>query len=167
MGLFDVSEADAVEWKEKFRQIAQEHVDEPVIAAAPFRRGGAGAQMVTSKAGLGAVVYAGIGLFQKKKAGGLPARVFLVVTPTKLHAFTWTFKGRNYKLKDEAAVWDRAGLRTSTEPKMGLTMLTIESPAEGEKATLAPGGVKDDPFSEEVIRALQDNVTTPPAATSA
>ena len=28
-------------------------------------------------------------------------------------------------------------------------MLTIESPTEGEKATLAPGGVKDDPFTQE------------------
>jgi len=33
-------------------------------------------------------------------------------------------------------------------------MLTIESPAEGEKATLAPGGVADDPFSADVIAAL-------------
>jgi hypothetical protein len=74
-------------------------------------------------------------------------------------------KGRNYKLKDEAAVWDRAGLRFSTEQKMGLTMLTIESPTESEKATLAPGGVKDDPWTQEVIRVLQENVTeAPPAA---
>ena len=38
---------------------------------------------------------------------------------------------------------------------MGLTMLTIESPTEGEKATLAPAGVKDDPWSLGVIRELQ------------
>ena len=48
---------------------------------------------------------------------------------------------------------------------MGLTMLTIESPTESEKATLAPGGVKDDPWTQEVIRVLQENVTeAPPAA---
>ena len=81
--------------------------------------------------------------------------VFLVVTPTKLHAFNYGFKGRSYKLKKEAAVWERAGLRISTERKMNLTMLTIESPAEGEKATLAPGGVADDPLTRAVIEELQ------------
>jgi hypothetical protein len=40
---------------------------------------------------------------------------------------------------------------------MGLTMLTIESPADGQKATLAPGGVKDDPWSQEVIRVLTES----------
>jgi len=73
-------------------------------------------------------------------------------------------RGRNYKLGDEVAVWERAGLRISTEPKMGLTMLTIESPAEGEKVTVAPGGIKDDPWTQEVIRVLRENVTEAPAA---
>ena len=73
--------------------------------------------------------------------------MFLVVTPSKVHAFKYKFRGRRYTLQDEVAVWDRPGLKISTENKMGLTMLTIESPAEGEKATLAPGGIKDDPWS--------------------
>ena len=87
----------------------------------------------------------------------------LVVTPTKLHAFKYKFRGRNYQLQDEAAVWDRTGLRISTEGQLGLTMLTIESPTEGEKATLAPGGVKDDPWTQEVIRVLTDQITEAPA----
>jgi hypothetical protein len=86
-----------------------------------------------------------------------------VVTPTKLHAFKYKFRGRNYAIQDEAAVWDRAGLRISTKPQMGLTMLTIEAPAEGTSATLAPGGVKDDPWSQEVIRVLTEGVTEAPA----
>ena len=73
--------------------------------------------MVASKAQLGGIVYAGIKLLNKKKAGGLPERVMLAVTPTKLYAFNLGFKGRDYKLKDEAAVWDRAGLQVSTERK--------------------------------------------------
>jgi len=42
-----------------------------------------------------------------------------------------------------------------------MTALTIESPAEGEKATLVGIGVKDDPISQEMIAALQG---TAPAA---
>jgi hypothetical protein len=164
MGIFDVSESAAREYKEKFRQMAEKEVGEPVVASGPFRRGGAAAGMIISKTGLGGLAYAANSLRNKKKAGGLPSKVFLVVTPTKLHAFDYGFKGRNYRLKKEAAVWDRAGLQISTEQKMGLTMLTIESPSEGERATLAPAGVKDDPFTQDVIRVLRDNVTEAPAA---
>ena len=107
--MFDVSEETVAEYSEKFLQMAQEKVAEPVIATGPFRRGGAAAGMAISHAGLGGIAYAANSLFNKKKAGGLPQRVFLVVTPTKIHAFKWDIKGRNYKLKDEAAVWIARG----------------------------------------------------------
>jgi hypothetical protein len=163
MGMFDISEETEREYTEKFRAMAQEKVDEPVIAVGPFRRGGAASNFAISKGQLGGLVYAANSLRNKKKAGGLPQTAFLVVTPSKLHAFKYKMRGRNYKLGDEVAVWDRAGLKISTQPKMGLTMLTIESPAEGEKVTVAPGGVKDDPWTQEVIRVLQENVTQAPA----
>jgi hypothetical protein len=162
MGMFDVSEETYREYSEKWRQMASQHVSEPVITCGPFRRGGAASSFAISKGGLGGLVYAANSLRNKKKAGGLPNQTFLVVTPTKLHVFKYGTKGRDYKLKEEVAVWDRAGLRISTEPKMGLTMLTIESPDEGEKVTLAPGGVKDTPFTDDVINALKDNVTEVP-----
>src|SRR6059036_1516237 len=127
---FKLDEAPAEEWKQKFRDLAQQQVDEEVIAAGPFRRGGAAGQFALSKAG-GGLPYAIGALARKKKAGGLPERVFLVVTPTKLHAFKYGFKGRNYKLKDEAAVWDRASLRISIDNSGSMTALIIESPAEG------------------------------------
>ena len=155
MGMFDISDDTEAEYTEKFKRMAAEKVSEPVLATGPFRRGGAASSFAISKGGLGGIVYAANSLRNKKKAGGLPGQVFLVVTPTKLHAFKYKFKGRNYALQDEAAVWDRAGLRISTQNKMGLTMLTIESPAEGETVTLAPGGVKDDPWTQAVIRELQ------------
>jgi hypothetical protein len=163
MGMFDISEETVREYTEKFRAMAQERVDEPVIAVGPFRRGGAASSFAISKGQLGGLVYAANSLRNKKKAGGLPQTAFLVVTPSKLHAFKYKMRGRNYKLGDEVAVWDRAGLRISAEPKMGLTMLTIESPAEGEKVTVAPGGVKDDPWTQEVIRVLQNQITEVPA----
>jgi hypothetical protein len=162
MGMFDISDKTAAEYTEKFRRMAAEKVGEPVIATGPFRRGGAASSFAISKGGLGGLVYAANSLRNKKKAGGLPQQAFLVVTPTKLHAFKYKIRGKGYRLQDEVAVWDRPGLRFSTEQKMGLTMLTIESPAEGEKVTLAPGGIKDDPWTQEVIRVLTEEITEAP-----
>jgi len=156
MSMFEMTPEQAAEWGQKLRDLAAPEVHgEEVLAAAAFRRGGATASMVASKAQLGGIVYAGIKMFNKKKAGGLPERLVLVATPDKLYAFNLGFKGRNYRLKGEAAVWDRAGLRFSTEQKSGMTALTIESPSEGEKATLVGIGVKDDPVSREMIATLQ------------
>jgi hypothetical protein len=156
MGMFEMTDAQAVEWRQKIRDLVAPHVNgEEVISAAAFRRGGASASMIASKAQLGGVVYAGIKLLNKKKAGGLPERVMLVVTPDKLYALNFGFKGRDYKIKGEAAVWDRPGLKISTERKSGMTALTIESPTEGEKATLVGVGVKDDPISQELMGMLQ------------
>jgi hypothetical protein len=158
MGMFEISEETEREYTERFRAMAQEKVDEPVIAVGPFRRGGAASNFAISKSGIGGLFYAANSLRNKKKAGGLPQTAFLVVTPNKVHAFKYKMRGRGYTLQDEVAVWDRPGLKISTESKLGLTMLTIESPTEGEKVTLAPGGVKDDPWTREVTRVLQDDV---------
>lgn len=156
MAMFEMSPDQVVEWRQKMRDMVTPHVDgEEVLAAGAFRRGGAAASMVASKAQLGGLVYAGIKMFNKKKAGGLPERVMLAATPQKLYAFKLGFKGRDYKIGDEVAVWDRPGLKISTERKTGMTALTIESPTEGEKVTLVGIGVKDDPISQEVIAALQ------------
>ena len=163
MGMFEISDETAAEYREKFHRQAAEKVSEPVVAVGPFRRGGAAAGMAISKSRIGAIPYAVNSLINKKKAGGLPASVFLVVTATKVHAFKSKQRGRDFVLQDEVAVWDRAGLRASTEQSMGLTMLTLESPAEEEKVTLAPGGVKEDPWSQEVINALRGGATDAPA----
>jgi hypothetical protein len=163
MSMFEMSPDQVVEWRQKWRELLAPHVNgEEVVSAAAFRRGGAGASMVASKAQMGGLVYAAIKLFNKKKAGGLPERVMLALTPDRLYAFKLGFKGRNYKVGDEAAVWDRSGLKVSTERRSGMTALTIESPAEGEKATLVGVGVKDDPLSQELIEALHGG--TPAAA---
>jgi hypothetical protein len=156
MGMFEMSDEQAVEWQQKIRELVAPHVNgEEVVSAAAFRRGGATASMVASKAQLGGIVYAGIKMLNKKKAGGLPERMMLVVTPDKLYALNFGFRGRDYKIKGEAAVWDRPGLKISSEVKSGMTALTIDSPSEGEKATLVGIGVKDDPISQELIAVLQ------------
>jgi hypothetical protein len=154
MGMFEMSDQQVAEWRQQCRDLVESRVNgEEVLAAGGFRQGGASASYAASKAQLGGLVYAGVKMMRKKQAGGLPDKVMLAVTPEKLYAYKLKV-GRSYKLGDEVAVWDRAGLRISTE-KGAMTSLTIESPSEGEKATLVGISVKDDPVSQEVIGVLQ------------
>lgn len=150
-----MSDEYAAELRRQLRALAAPEVGgEEVIAAGAFRRGGAGATYAASKMQLGAAVYAGVDMLRKKKAGGLPEKVALVLTPAKLYAFDVAVKtGGQFKFKDQAAAWDRAGLRSSTRFSSGMTALTLE-PADGEAATLVAIGVRDDPVSQELIAAL-------------
>ena len=111
MGMFEMTDEQVVEWRQKMPRSGRPACERRrgAVSAAAFRRGGAAASMVASKAQLGRLVYAGIKLINKKKAGGLPERVMLAVTPEKLYAFKLGFKGRDYKIDDEVAVWERAG----------------------------------------------------------
>lgn len=159
MGIFEMTDEQVAEYRQTIRDLAQDKVAEPIVAAALFRRGGSAAKMAISKSGLGAIAYAGAALVAKKKAGGLPDKALLVATPTKVHAFKVKPKSRGWNVGDEVAVWDRAGLRASGEPSMGLTMLKLESPGEGEKVSLAPIGVRDDPVTLEFIEMLSSGTT--------
>jgi hypothetical protein len=155
MGMFEMSEDQVAEWRRMCRELVEARVNgEEIVAAAGFRQGGATASYAASKAQLGGLVYAGIKMMRKKKAGGLPDKVMLAVTPNRLYAFKLNV-GRGYKLGEEAAVWERPALKVSTDRSGGMTALTIESPAEGEKATLVGISVKDDPVSQELIDVLQ------------
>jgi len=154
MGMFDMNEKQVEEWRRKCRELVGPQVNgEEVVSAAAFRRGGAAASYMASKAG-GGILYAGVKLMNKKKAGGLPDKVMLAVTPAKVFAYKLKV-GRDYKLGEEVAAWDRGGLRVSTDSSGGMTALTIESPAEGEKVTLVGISVKDDAVSGELMAVLQ------------
>jgi hypothetical protein len=153
--MFEMSEKDVADWRQKCRDLVTGRVNgEEVLAAAGFRQGGATANYVASKAQMGGLVYAGIKMLRKKKAGGLPDKVMLAVTPSKLYAFKLSV-GRDYKLGDEVAIWERPALQIGTDRSGSMTALTIESAAEGEKATLVGISVKDDPVSQELIGVLQ------------
>ena len=159
MALFQVSDQVLAEYRKKLVDEVTPHCGgEPVEAVGLFRRGASSASFAASKMG-GGLVYAGVALARKKRSGGMPDKVILAVTPTKLYAFTWKMKGRNYRVKDEVAVWDRAGLRCATSKAGHMTALEIESPAEGEKARLVGGGVQDDPWALEVMSALGAGVS--------
>ena len=155
MGMFDLKMKDSyvAEYREMVKGMAESKVSEPIVAAALFRRGGHAAKMGISKARLGALAYAGAALTAKKQAGGLPERVLLVATADTLYAYKAKPKGRDWKVEDEVGAWDRAGLRAEGRPSSGLTMLDMES-AQGDKISLAPIGVRDDPVSLEFIQAV-------------
>lgn len=155
MGMFDLTMKDeyVAEYREMVKGMAESKVSGTIVAAALFRRGGHAAKMGISKARLGALAYAGAALTAKKQAGGLPERVLLVATADKLYAYKAKMKGRNWKAEEEVGAWDRAGLEAKGRPSSGLTMLDLES-AEGDKISLAPIGVRDDPVSLEFIQAI-------------
>jgi hypothetical protein len=160
MGMFSLtmSEEQCEQFRQQLAGAVRDHINgEELIAAGAFRRGGAAGSYAASKAG-GGLVYAALSLSRKKKAGGLPQQALLALTPDRLYAFEAKVKGRaGFQVKKEAAVWERAGLRVSSEQKMGLTNMTIESPAEGERATMVPIGVKDDAVNVEFIRLMQES----------
>lgn len=154
MALFQASGEQLAQYKQRLVEEVSPHLHgEELVAIGMFRRGGFGASYAASKMG-GGLVYAGVQLARKKRAGGLPDRLMLAVTPAKLYAFSWKPKGRSYKVKEEVAAWERSGLECSRGKGGNMTTLTISSPSEGEKATLVGAGVQDDPWSQEVIAEL-------------
>lgn len=155
MGMFEMSEDQIAEWRRKCRELVAGSVEgEEVLAAAGFRQGGASASYAASKAQLGGLVYAGVKMLRKKRAGGLPEKVMLAVTPNRIYAFKLKL-GRDHKLGEEVGRWERAGVRIETGSGGGMTTLTIDSPAEGRKATLVGISVRDDPVSLEAIEVLR------------
>lgn len=157
MGLlnFEMSAEQVETFRQQLIDAVSPHVNgEEVVAAGAFRRGGASGSYAAAKMG-GGLAYAAISLARKKKAGGLPQQVLLAVTPDNLYAFKCKVSRHGYQADKEVARWQRAGLRISSQQKMGLTNLTIESPAEEEKVTLVPIGVKDDPVNLQVIALLE------------
>jgi hypothetical protein len=152
--MFEIDEATAAEWTQKFKDGVQPNVDEEVLAVGPFRHTGAGTRMGISKARLGAIAYAGSALASKKRAGGLPSSFLLAVTPTKLYAFKYKAGRKGPNVKEEVAVWERAGLKASVERPRSTTRLTIESPAEGEKVVCDAEGIGQNPWADAVIELL-------------
>jgi hypothetical protein len=152
MGRFDISPEVAEEYKQKYKEAAEPHVDEDVLAVGPFRRTGAGTRYGISKMQVGALAYGASTLLSKKKGGGLPSQVLLVVTPTKLVALDYKPRGRGFKVKGPAAAWERSGIKASSKRMNTTTRLTLD--ADGDKIVMDAEGMGDNPWADEVIRQL-------------
>jgi hypothetical protein len=154
MGRFDISPEVAEEWRGKYRESVEPHVDDDVLAVGAFRPTGAGTKYGISKLQVGALAYGAAHMRGKKKAGGLPGQFLLAVTPTKLHAFKYKTKRNGVEIKEEVAVWDRSGLTASTERLKTTTRLTLGLP-EGETIVCDEEGLGDNPWADDVIRELR------------
>ena len=160
MGRFDISPAVAEEYRTKFREAVQPHVGEELLAVGNFHTTGSGTKFAISKLQAGALVYGAASKLGKARAGGLPNSFLLAVTPTKLHAFKWKQKRSGVDVKEEVGVWDRAGLEVGTEKVATTTRVRLEWPASRYKIVCDEDGLGDNPWADDVVRALQ----TGPAA---
>jgi hypothetical protein len=141
------------EWEQKYREAVQPLVDEPLLKAGLFyRTGGFAAIALGPFSGLAAVMSRGVG---KSKAGGLPNQFVLAVTPTRVHAFKCSIASGKIKVRDELAVWSRAGLHVSAEETSVNTKVVIESQEAGQKIVCSTG---KDAMSQSVIYAMQEPV---------
>lgn len=154
MGRFDISPEVAEEWRGKYRSSVEPHVDGEVLAVGAFRPTGAGTKYAISKAQVGALAYGAAHLMGKKKAGGLPGQFMLAVTPDKLYAFKYKPGRSGVKIKEQSAVWDRAGLKVDTERLQTTTRVTLEWP-DGERLVCDEEGLGDNPWADDVVRELQ------------
>jgi hypothetical protein len=154
MGRFDISPQVAEEWRGKYRASVEPHVEGEVLAVGAFRPIGAGTKMAISKFQLGALAYGAAHKLGKSKAGGLPGQFVLAVTPERLYAFKYKSGRNGITVKDDAACWDRSGLKVETDDRQTTTRVTLEWP-DGEKIVCDQEGLGDNPWADDVIRELQ------------
>ena len=154
MGRFDISPEVAEEWRGKYRASVEPHVDGEVLAVGAFRPTGAGTKMGISKLQLGALAYGAAHNIGKSKAGGLPGQFVLAVTPERLYAFKYKSGRNGITIKDEAASWERAGLKVEADDRQTTTRVTLEF-ADGQKVVCDQEGLGDNPWADDVIRELQ------------
>jgi hypothetical protein len=160
MGRFDISREVAEEFRGKFRDSVQPHLNEDVLAVGTFRTTGAGTKYAISKAQAGALAYGAAAVMGRKRAGGLPGQFLLAVTPTRLHAFKYKLKRKGVEVKEEVGAWDRSGLDVRTERLQTTTRVELEWAANGEKIVCDQDGMGDNPWADDVIRALRDGAAT-------
>jgi len=146
---FSISPEQQKQYVEANQPRVQEKTDEPVLAWSLFHRTGSyGALAASHVVPIAATV---INLIGKKRAGGLPQRFLLAVTPTKVRAYKFAQKRSGLRVGDELAVWDRAELRV-TATEAALTMrVTLESAADAERVVCDTG--KGD-YTDGFLRAI-------------
>ncbi len=137
------------QWQGKYRDAVQSQLSEPVEAAWAFYRSGSFAAMGLRQ--ISPIVAWGVKAMGKRKAGGLPQNFLLAVTPTRVYAFEYKASPSAVKIGKELAVWERNGLRVTSEAASINTTVTLESAAEAESVVCSTG---KDEASLAMIRAL-------------
>lgn len=134
-------------YRQKFRETAQPHVDEPIIAIGQFQpKGSAGAAgMMAGVSGLGGMVMRSSA---KKNAGGLPHIGLYALTATTLHVFDVKPKGFGVKIKGHAAAFPRTSFTAVRGAGAVTDQLSLQF-ADGqlislESISLGASGFNDD-----------------------
>ena len=125
------------DYVERNQPVVEEKVDEPVLAWSMFYRTGAWGGLAADH--VSPLAATAIRLVGKKRAGGLPQRFVLVVTPSKIHAFAFKQRRSDLRVRDEVAVGDRDSIRLSWRETAMTMRLTIEAPADGASVVCDTG----------------------------
>lgn len=115
------------EWVQSCRTALAETVEEPVLGACPFSHTDFIARKLVSEH-LGLIPGLITKRASKNRAGGLPPRVVMVITPTTVRAYPTTGKRTNdLDPTRELAVWQRESLTVRTASAGIFTKVTFVS----------------------------------------
>lgn len=128
---------------EQAEQQSTARVGEPVVGVAFVNRCGTLSTIVVSTAGRILTdgwdhPLAGLGVPKDEihregaKPIPLPYAFLLAVTPTEIHVFEIRMVMGRVKLKDEIAVFERAGLELATQDETLVTAFRIRAPRQGQ-----------------------------------
>jgi hypothetical protein len=131
----------ARDWTGQLKDVVQEHVAEPVVAADVLQPAGAwaafGLQHASALAGFAGRKRA------NQRAGGVgkqgmfnSKQALLALTADKLYAFNAAPRGTTWKVKEQVGVWRRADLAVATEDKKMTTLVTLEVLSTGQRIEL-------------------------------
>ena len=113
--------------EERYRAAAQPQLDEPVLAAALFRR--------------------------RRRSVRAPQLLLIAVTPMHIHAFAADAEGDVPDVGTEIAAWERSGVDVEVADNSVSTKVTIEPHGGGEKLVCTIG---KDALSRSVVRFIAD-----------
>lgn len=141
-------------YRQKYRETAQPHIDEPIVAVGQFQpRGSTGAAgMMAGVSGLGGMVMK---RNAKKNAGGLPHIGLYALTSSTLHVFDVKPKGFGVKIKSHAAAIPRDSFQASRGEGAVTDQVSLQLDDGGtialESVSIGAGG-----FNDEIIQQLVD-----------
>ena len=122
--------ADIEKYKRTYRDTLQKDVPEPIVAVAMLSRSG---QTVTDALYFASPAASLLkGRSDKAKAGGLPPRSAVALTPTSIHLFAYKPKGFGIKVKGAPTVWPRAEVRITPTGPGNRDGVTVELLGSGE-----------------------------------
>ena len=117
------------QWIDENRAAVQEQLSEPVVSFMLFYRTGSWGQMgLEYLPGFGSLIAKMIG---RSKAGGLPPRFLLVITPAHIYAYGYKQRGTKMRVGKQLRTWNRSQVQVSAKDTTLTKRVTIE-PVGGE-----------------------------------